>query len=64
MKKLFSVLSVLSLAFFFAVGCLEKKAEVKKPKLDITSAPAGAMVSLLGKERGVTPFHCSLLPST
>ena len=41
MKKLFSVLSVLSLAFFFAVGCLEKKAEVKKPKLDITSAPAG-----------------------
>ena len=53
MKKLFSVLSVLSLAFFFAVGCLEKKAEVKKPKLDITSAPAGAMVSLLGKERGV-----------
>lgn len=64
MKKLFSVLSVLSLAFFFAVGCLEKKAEVKKPKLDITSAPAGATVSLLGKERGVTPFHCSLLPST
>ena len=66
LRKLFPVSAFLLLSSAVAVfcaGCGEKPQAAPKPKLEITSDPSGATVSILGKERGKTPFKCSLLPA-
>ena len=57
-------LSLLIAAVLLCAGCGKKQTAAPKPKLEITSVPSGAAVSMLGKERGRTPFKCSLPPST
>ena len=57
-------LSLLIAAVLPVTGCGKKQPAAPKPKLEITSVPSGAAVSMLGKERGRTPFKCSLPPST
>lgn len=66
LRKLFPISAFLLLSSAVAVfcaGCGEKPQAAPKPKLEITSDPSGATVSILGKERGKTPFKCSLLPA-